>query len=190
MSEQHPSPEQGHEALPTPEHHEAIRHKREQHKQAEHEPGLTAHEARAAVAEVTTANKAPNPLEKLRTAEKSPQHSTPQHINRELKSITLQRELSHIRRRLPAMQRSFSKVIHQPAVRAVSEVASRTVSRPSGLLGGGLLACFGSGGYLYLAKHIGFTYNYGVAMLLFAAGFILGVILELSLHLVLRRRHD
>lgn len=93
-----------------------------------------------------------------------------------------------IRRKLPTPQRALSQVIHQPVVRAVSEGAGRTVSRPSGLLGGGITAFTGTTLYLYLAHHIGFSYNYGVFVLLFAGGFILGLVIELLVNLVLSRR--
>jgi len=43
------------------------------------------------------------------------------------------------------------------------------------LLGGGILALLGTSSYLYLAKHIGFTYNYSVFLILFFGGFILGL---------------
>ena len=52
--------------------------------------------------------------------------------------FSLSRELQEIRRRLPASQRALSRLIHQPTVRLVSEAAGRSVSRPSGLLGGSL----------------------------------------------------
>jgi hypothetical protein len=82
------------------------------------------------------------------------------------------------------MERGLSKLIHQPAVRAVSEVGAKTVSRPSGLLGGGLLAFLGSSTYLFMTKYIGFRYNYLVFLLLFVGGFVLGLVLELLVRLV------
>lgn len=52
----------------------------------------------------------------------------------------------------------MSKVIHQPVVRNVSEAAGKTVSRPSGLLGGSLMAFIGTSAYFYLAANQGFKY--------------------------------
>lgn len=129
-----------------------------------------------------------NPLEALQAAEKASQPVTPGHINRELKQITLRRELQRLRRQLPVPQRLLSRIIHQPAIRAVSQAAGQTVSRPSGLLGGGLVAFAGTSGYLYLARHIGFNYNYLVFLVLLAGGFILGLVLELLVHLATRSR--
>ncbi len=182
------SPEQRVEALPAlpaPEQAEKLR-------PGEKDPRLALHEARETVAETVRVETGPNPLEALAAAEKASDPATPRQINRELKQITLRRELQSIRRQLSAPQRTLSRVIHQPAVRVVSEAAGNTVSRPSGLLGGGLVAFFGTSGYLYLAKHIGFTYNYFVFFLLLVGGFAVGLALEFMVYLATasRRRHD
>lgn len=146
-----------------------------------------AHDAREAIKHETEAQQ--NPLERLKAAEEAAQPVVNQDVNRELREITLRRELKHIRRKLPAPQRALSKVIHQPAVRVTSEFAGKTVSRPSGLLGGGVVALTGTTLYLYLANHIGFTYNYGVFLLLFVVGFAIGLVVELVVNLVFRSRH-
>lgn len=170
--------------LPDPEHAEALR-------PGEKVQPLDLNEARKDVHETIQADNQPNVLEQLQTAEKASQPAEPRHINRELRQITLRRELQQIRRKLPAPERLLSKVIHQPAVQAISETAGKTVSRPSGLLGGGLVALIGTSGYLYLAKHIGFEYNYLIFLLLFVAGFILGIVLELGVHaMTTSRRHQ
>ena len=168
-------------ALPTPEQAEKLR-------PGETDPRLSLHEARETVAETVRAETRPDPMEALRAAEKASQPMAPRQVNRELKQITLRRELLNIQRKLPAPQRVLSRVIHQPAVRIVSQAAGQTVSRPSGLLGGGLLAFFGTTGYLYLARHIGFAYNYLVFLLLLGGGFILGLGLELLVHLATASR--
>jgi hypothetical protein len=106
----------------------------------------------------------------------------PNQIDSSLKNITLSRALHSIRRKENVADRTLSKVIHKPAVRIASEAAGASISRPSGMLGGGLLAFAGSSAYLYMARHYGFTYNFGVVVLLFAAGFALGLALELLVH--------
>ena len=98
---------------------------------------------------------------------------------RESRKVVGQRQLAQVQRKLPARDRQLSKLVHQPVVRMISESAAGTVTRPSGLLGGGLVAFIGSTGYLYLTKHVGLTYNYFVFILLFVAGFGLGLALEL-----------
>lgn len=169
--------------LPTAEQAEPLRPN-------EADPLQKAQEARQTIEQ--SASRA-NPLEQLQAAEETPDNRQPAHINRELKSITLRRELQHIRRQLSAPQRALSQVIHQPVVRVVSEAAAKTVSRPSGLLGGGLVAFLGTSGYLYMAQHMGFRYNYTVFLALFIGGFLLGLFLEYIVYLATTRRqhsHD
>ena len=167
-------------ALPMPEQAEARR-------VGEPDPQQRAQEALATANQQAAEE---NPLQRLEAAERAAQEPQMSHVNRELKAITLRRELQQIRRKLPAPQRALSQVIHQPAIRAVSAAASNSVSRPSGLLGGGIVAFLGCISYLYLAKHIGFSYNYFVFLLLFVAGFGVGLVLELAVWAVTRRHRQ
>lgn len=106
---------------------------------------------------------------------------TPTYVNKELKTMALQRSLRRIQRQLPAPVRLFSKVVHQPAIRRASTVTGATVARPSGLLGGGICAFLGSLGYIYATKHLGYTYNYLLFIWLFAGGFCIGLCIELAI---------
>ncbi len=167
--------------LPTPEQAEPLR-------KGEVDPQLQASHARHEIAEIGKSTA--DPLERLQTAEQADTPAPSLNINQELKSITLNRELRSIQRKLPAPARTFSKLVHQPVVRVLSELSDRTVSRPSGLLGGSLVAFMGTSAYLYLAKSHGYRYNYLIFLLLFAGGFIVGLILELLVHVATSsRRH-
>ncbi len=108
-------------------------------------------------------------------------------VNRELKSIMLKRTLTHIRKRLPASERAFSKFTHSPIVDTVSSAAEKTVARPKGFLGGSIVAFLGSAYTFYMAKQYGFRYNLLLFVLLFAAGYIVTTVLEGFLA-ILRRR--
>ena len=90
-----------------------------------------------------------------------------------------------------AADRALSRIIHQPVVSRLSEGVGQSLTRPSGLLGGSLVAFLGSSGYLYLARHIGFTYNYSVFWLLLVGGFVFGIGLEMLVWLLTvgRRSH-
>jgi hypothetical protein len=129
-----------------------------------------------------------DPIARLEAAEKASGVELPTHVNQDLKKLTLRRQLQHIQRQLPAGDRTLSKIIHQPVVRVVSEAAGKTISRPSGLLGGGLVAFLGTSGYLYLAKHLGFTYNSFVFIALFVGGFLIGLALEFAVWLATASR--
>lgn len=133
-------------------------------------------ESRATVAEQAPTHNAVEAFQANQAAAAAPE---PTLITKDTRAANKTRQIKQIQRQLPKPERALSKVIHQPAVRVVSEVAGNTVSRPSGLLGGGLVALIGSIGYLYMTKHIGIPYNYFVFTLLFVGGFALGLILEL-----------
>jgi len=99
-------------------------------------------------------------------------------VNGELKELAYARTLNRIRKGLRPASRTFSKVVHQPVVEAVSETTARTVGRPSGILGGGLLALAGTTAYYYITKHYGYDYSFFVFLGLLAIGFIAGWLME------------
>lgn len=119
-----------------------------------------------------------NPLEAHQEAEAAKAEPASTLITPALKTATKNRQLQQVRRQLPARDKALSTVIHQPIVQVVSEVAASTISRPSGLLGGGIVAFIGSAAYLYFSRHIGVPYNYFVFSVLFVGGFVIGLILE------------
>jgi hypothetical protein len=168
-----------HLSLPTAEQAEPLR-------AGEADPTQKLEAARQTIEQTSDQN---NPLERLAAAEKSAEETGPRMITRAEKKAAKQRQQLRIQRQLPAPKRALSRVIHQPVVRAISDASSSTISRPSGLLGGGLVAFLGTTSYLYLAKHLGFTYNYLVFLLLFVGGFAIGLILELLVHTTLKNHH-
>ena len=99
----------------------------------------------------------------------------PRFIDNAVKSLRLRQNLTEVQKRLTPTDKALSKVVHQPLVSLVSNKAAQTVTRPSGLLGGGVAAFIGSLIYVYLAHHIGFSYNYLLFVMFFGGGFILGV---------------
>lgn len=107
-------------------------------------------------------------------------------IDRNLKNKAYKKELHRVQSHLPKAQRSFSKFIHAPSIEAVSEVGGKTVARPSGLLGGGIVALLGSGLLVWTSRHYGFQYNFFVFIALLIAGFFVGLILEALLRMVIK----
>lgn len=104
--------------------------------------------------------------------------------NKELKTMAYERLLNRARRSLKPSERALSKVMHQPAVEKVSEATAKTVGRPSGILGGGLLAFTGTTAYYYITKHYGYDYNFFVFLALLVGGFVTGWLLELLLYIL------
>lgn len=189
MSEQLPSQESGYaKQLEQLEHQTAGEQVRElsEHASAEQAPAAQAEqlsEVRSEVAAVAETTPEPTTL-----TEQAPSTTTPTFISKELRTLTAARSLATVRNRLPAADRAMSKVIHQPVIRAVSNAGAKTVARPSALFTGGLVAFLGSSLYLFLASHIGFTYNYVIAGVLFAGGFVLGILIEGIVSLASRAR--
>lgn len=101
-------------------------------------------------------------------------------MQQSLKSKAYDRTLKDVQRKLPKSARILSKITHNKTVEAISNVSATTIARPSGILGGSTCAFIGSVGLLYYSKHYGFTYNYGLFLLLFFAGFLVGALIELA----------
>ncbi|MBA3757904.1 hypothetical protein H0X09_03530 [Candidatus Saccharibacteria bacterium] len=113
--------------------------------------------------------------------EKQPQLSDQAYVSKELKTMAYNRLLGRAQKNLNPFQKPISKFMHQPVVEKASEITATTIGRPSGILGGGIMALVGSTVYYYLTKHYGYNYNFSVFILLLAAGFGTGWIIELLL---------
>lgn len=189
MSEKlHKQPE-SHES----EHPEAKRHhetlKRNLEKEAaasEHEHVKNLEHIRSKIDAETKAKR--EDIQEYKESPKKTAEQQPTFINKELKNAAYQRTLKKTQSKLSAPSRSFSKLIHQPAVEAVSEAAGKTVARPSGILAGGIFAFLGSSFFLWMARHYGFEYNFLLFALFFVGGFFLGLLAELIIRLIKHRR--
>ncbi len=109
---------------------------------------------------------------------------TAQPITKEIKDLAYNKTLKKVRTQLPKSQRLFSATIHQPIVEAVSNIGAKTIARPSGIMGGGVFALFGSIILLLFAKTNGFSYNYFAFFAFFGIGFLVGLVIELLRKLV------
>lgn len=109
-------------------------------------------------------------------------------VQKELKATAYNRTLKRVQNHLGAVDRTFSKIIHHKSIELFSDVSSKTLARPSGILGGGFAALAGSGIVLYMAKRYGFTYNYSTFLILLVIGFISGIALEMLVRIVKRSR--
>lgn len=130
-----------------------------------------------------------DPLARLQASETLAANQAPAPPpNAFLQKQNLQRELKSVQRKESAPIRALSRLIHQPVVRVGSEAAGKSISRPSGLLGGGIVAFLGTSVYLYLAYHIGFTYQPTVFLVLLVIGFAAGIAIEFILRLFIKPR--
>jgi hypothetical protein len=115
--------------------------------------------------------------EKYKSQETTPRH---QYITKKIKNESYQKTLKIIRKDLAPSQKIMSKFIHQKIIESVSEVGAKTIARPSGIIGGGLLALVGSLLVLVVARKVGFEVPYSLFAVLFIIGFVLGLIVEFT----------
>jgi hypothetical protein len=109
-------------------------------------------------------------------------------VQKALKMDAYTRSMQKVRSNLSAPERTLSNIVHHKMVEPVSEFSSKTVARPSGILGGGIVAFVGSGVVLFLARHYGFQYNFTTFLLLLVCGFTAGIAVEYFLRF-LHRKH-
>jgi hypothetical protein len=86
--------------------------------------------------------------------------------------------MHHTRNGLKKPERTFSLIIHQPVVEKVSEVAGKTIARPSGIMGATVAAFIGLLSVYGIARFIGFPLSGSEMPLLLAIGFGVGLFLE------------
>lgn len=91
---------------------------------------------------------------------------------------SLQSTLRQAQADLSKSEKSFSRLVHNQKVEVVSDLTSKTLARPSGLLIGGLTSFVGSLLLLFLGKKYGYEYNYLVSIALFGGGWLLGILGE------------
>jgi hypothetical protein len=111
----------------------------------------------------------------------SKQENTPHHpvlINKQLKETAFSRSMIRTRKKLSAPSRALSKVIHTPVIEQTSETLSKTVARPSSMLGGAFFALLGTSILLWVTRRYGYEYNYLAVILLFGGGLVIGLSIE------------
>ncbi len=75
-------------------------------------------------------------------------------------------------------ERTFSKVIHNPAVEKTSEVAGATVARPNAILAGSVSAFLLTLGLYMFAKYYGYPLKGSETIAAFVLGWIIGLLFD------------
>ncbi len=115
-------------------------------------------------------------------------HQPKPHPTKFDKAAAYHQTLASLQRRLKPASRTFSKVIHAPAVEKSSEIVGKTILRPSVSLGATLTALVVGGFFYWSAKHYGFALSGSEFIIALLAGGVIGLIVEGVLKLV-RRHH-
>lgn len=188
ISPTNPEKQSQHELLDT--HSEVTAHKPEKSKKHEseviHEHKKNINEIRSHIDKEISAEKS-NPKEKLNELEKAKDDRS-KYVGKDLIEQSYKRTLTRTRKQLSPSMRGLSKVAHSPMIESVSEIASKTVARPSGVLAGGIFAFLGSSVVLWIARHYGYEYNFLLFALLFIGGFFVGLIVELLVKMLTLRK--
>lgn len=134
-----------------------------------------------------TAEEHSTPSNRLAIEADEPKHQAHIGPHHALKTESYASLLKQASTHLPTASEQFSKIIHQKNIEAISNIGAQTIARPSGLLGGGIGALIGSTTLLYTSKHYGFKYNYAFFLIIFLAGFLVGLALEAIIKLLRKR---
>lgn len=138
--------------------------------------GDTIAKARAKIAEQAVLQEQEDPFKKQESENSSTAPILG--VQRELKAQAYAHTLRRIREALPGPQRAFSKVIHAPLIEQTTAIATYSVGRSTGLLGGGIAALIGSATFLFIARHYGYQYNYALPIMCFIVGYIVASVIE------------
>jgi hypothetical protein len=99
-------------------------------------------------------------------------------INRGIKKQTYRATMNRVEAKLPAYQRTFSRFINNSAVDKISNVTSKTIARPSAILGSGLTAFIGLVIVTYYSNKVGFQLSGSEFIVLVLVGWVAGLLFE------------
>jgi hypothetical protein len=112
----------------------------------------------------------------------------PVFVSKQLKAMSYSRTMVRVRKKLSAPSRAFSKLVHSPVLEQPSELASKTIARPSSMLGGALCSLLGTVALYWVVNRYGYEYNYLAIIILFAGGWSLGLIIEATFRSLRKRK--
>ena len=98
--------------------------------------------------------------------------------SQEYRDLAFKQFMGKVRKNLSAPEKVASKVFHQPVIEKASEIGSKTIARPSGVLMGSIFSFVISLGTYVLAKYNSYDMSYSVFIMSFIGGFLLGVLVE------------
>lgn len=125
--------------------------------------------------------------ERLATREKPSEKRESEGVHRvftkKQQRMAYKSEMKKIQSQLPPATRVFSKIVHNPVVETVSDVAAETVFRPSFLITGALGGLIVGGGLYIVAKMQGFILPNSQFIIGFLIGGVLGVVVEVAIRI-------
>ncbi len=108
-------------------------------------------------------------------SEKKSSHKT---VHRSHKKLTYKATMRRVEANLPVYQRKFSRVINNDKIDKVSNIASKTIARPSGILGAGVVAFTALVIVSFYASKYGWEVSNSTFIVFLAIGWISGSLVE------------
>lgn len=99
-------------------------------------------------------------------------------VSKKERNESYKQHLKQIRSEMPAAQRGFSKIIHNPTVEKASEAIGSTVARPNSILAGAIVAFFAVLGVYLIAKHYGYPLSGFETIGAFIVGWVIGALYD------------
>jgi len=108
----------------------------------------------------------------------SKENTAVRRVTKSEKNIAYKETLDHIRNEMSAPEKTFSKIIHNPAVENASDAIGNTLLRPNAILGAGICGFVLSGLVYILARHFGYVLSGFETIGALLVGFILGLLYD------------
>jgi hypothetical protein len=99
-------------------------------------------------------------------------------VSKKEQKASYELHMKKLQAELPATQRGFSKLIHNPAVEKTSEALGSTVARPNAILAGAMVAFFLVLAVYLTAKHFGYVLSGFETIGAFIVGWLLGILYD------------
>lgn len=111
-------------------------------------------------------------------AEAAKREKAPKPVTKADKEASYKQTMKQVRSEMSAPSRTFSKVIHNPAVEKTSDALGNTVARPNLIIAGALGTLILTGIIYMVAKSYGYRLSGFEAIGAFILGWVIGAIIE------------
>ena len=115
---------------------------------------------------------------KIKTNEVSLEKKRRGPTSKQERKAAFDKTMTEIQSEMSPASRTFSKVIHNPAVEKSSEVIGNTVARPNAILSGSAAAFILTAGIYLVAKHFGYSLSGTETIATFVLGWVIGLIYD------------
>ena len=115
--------------------------------------------------------------EKRKATEASPEKRRGP-VSKQARKEAFNKTMSEIQSEMSPASRTFSKIIHNPAIEKSSEVVGNTIARPNAILSGSVTAFILTAAIYLIAKHFGYSLSGTETIATFVLGWIIGLIYD------------